>query len=426
VLNQTLPRLMAFQRLHREWRDHLTVAERDFLGWFLDNTVCWGRTTLRVTVRQMAEGTHWLRSSCIPERTLWRIVKALKEKGLLAVKSLRNVTEFAINLFWTPEDPMLRIPKRLQGQETADAEGANVAETPANLADAVRQIGSPYIEEVRKEEAENRAASRRSDLAPPPALPLVRQRTRPVPAEPAAPARPETAREAIQTALDRSKAKTAARLEGKAKPITTATVWRHAWEATYDVPMKMLGQREMGMLSTLRKRVEQGGVKWNEFLHWAVAEWRETMAEKFDWMTRSGPPSYPAASFLVRFVDHFLDGYAVHLDRERTAAASPEVAEYRKLRASGMRHDDILIEIGKRQAASSGRDELAKEREHVNRMYRVIETERKKLERERLLSGSAPAPTRTTKPVIKHGDNPYEQANPEVVDFSKLNLKWED
>jgi hypothetical protein len=176
----------------------------------------------------------------------------------------------------------------------------------------------------------------------------------------------------------------------------------------------------------LRKRVERGGVVWTDFLYWVVASWPQIMAEKFSWMDRRTPPAYPEVAMLVRFVTDFLDAYAVRLGKERMATSSPEQAEYRKLIATGLSHDAAMIEIGRRRAASERHEELSKEREHVNRMYRVIEAERKKLEKQRLIPAAGSNPTRTTKPEIKHGDNPFEQENPQVLDFSKLDLKWEE
>lgn len=438
MLDQTLQRLLAFQRLNREWRPHLSVAERDFLCWFLDNTVCWGRDVLRVTVKQMAEGTHWLRSSDISERTLWRIIQGLKQKGLIYVRAAGKVNEFVINLFWAPkEDAMLRIPKRLQedaatarlnlGDEMDTAEPAKVAdEKPARSAPIARQYGTPYKGDVSKLKENEKGSSAASPHAPVQgSLPIVRQRIRPVvpvsaPAEPVVPAMKPVA--AIKAVM----AKVAAKREAKERPQTLAKVWKDAWVATFpDTPMKLMGKREFGMLNGLRQKQSHNSLNFEEFLHWSITHWREVTTERFAWMTRGGAPNFPDAGFLVRWVSEFLDAYAHRKEKEALDAAPAEVAEYRRLRQT-MSHDAALLEIGKRRALSQDRDDLAKEREYVARMYRVIERERKAIEQARLRHAAPAAPHASTKPVVKHGDNPYEQTDVEIPDLSSLNIRWED
>lgn len=436
--------LVAYQKLNREWRAHLSASERDFISWFIDNTIALGRPWLRATISQMSKGTRALVPAGQSVRTLERALPSLQKAGLIVMRPGEKVNDYAINLCWLPKE-------ELEDGTLAAMGGPKCRNTTSDTNDGVagvlRQIGGPNNHEGFCSDKENKkkmkrssdAAHRVNGLAPweikddVTVCQTPRQRNA-VASETDANRQPKKIvplRVALKCVPDGSYPPTMQNEPPtrRKRPSQSMTAdWSAAWQATYDVPVKHLTQRDVAMLTDLRKHFERGRVDWTDFLYWFVAQWKPLMATKFLWMRKRNPPAYPEAWMLVRFSNDFLDAYAERIDRKLTETSPPEKADYRKLIASGMTHDEAMLEIGARRAISMDREQRAKDRAHVNRMYRVIETERKKLEKQRLM---APAPvepnkTRTVMPEIKHGDNPFEQENPQVLDFSTLDLQWED
>lgn len=434
--------LVAYQKLNREWRAHLAASERDFISWFIDNTIALGRPWLRATLSQMSKGTRALVPAGQSVRTLERTLPRLQKAGLIVMRPGEKVNDYAINLRWLPtqklEHGALAATGRTKCRNTTSDASDGVTGVPRQIGGPNNHEGLGSDKEVKKKmKRSSDAAHRVNGLAPweikddVTVCQAPRQRNA-VASETDANRQPKKIvplRVALKCVPDGSSPPTMqneppTRRERPSLSMTAA--WSAAWQATYDVPVKHLTQRDVAMLTDLRKHVERGKVDWTDFLYWVVAEWKPLMATKFSWMNKRNPPAYPEVWMLVRFATDFLDAYAVRIEKKLTETAPPEKAEYRRLIASGLTHDEAMLEIGRRRAASQDRDRLAKEREHVNRMYRVIEAERKKLEKQRLMTPAEPNKTRTVMPEIKHGDNPFEQENPQVLDFSTLDLKWKD
>lgn len=437
--------LVAYQKLNRDWRAHLSASERDFISWFIDNTIALGRPWLRATISQMSKGTRALVPAGQSVRTLERALPSLQKAGLIVMRPGEKVNDYAINLRWLPKEKL--------EDGTLPAEGGTkcsntTSDANDGVAGVLRQIGGPNNheglgsdkEDKKKKKRSSDAAHRVNGLAPweirddVTVCQAPRQRNA-VASETDANRRPKKIvplRVALKCVPDGSSPPTMqnkppTRRERPSQSMTAA--WSAAWQATYDVPVKHLTQRDVAMLTDLRKHVERGGVVWSDFINWVMKDWKPLMLAKFSWMRSPRPPAYPEPRVLVRFSGDFLDAYAVRIDKKLTETAPPEKAQYRKLIASGMTHDEAMLEIGKRRALSADREQREKDRAHVNRMYRVVASERKKLEKmwfHRPQVDRAPVKTRTVMPEIKHGDNPFEQENPQVLDFSTLDLTWKD
>lgn len=430
MLERPVDRLIVFQHLNRVWRPFLSSVERDFLFYVLDRTVSWGKLSFRASAQQMIAGVRGVPELGLSLRTLRRVMADLADKGLIAVDSDMRASTITVNLDWMPDSMSLPVPKRLRGAQPTHAPdlleetglgglepaGANLPpdhgsvvpdwhNSGARLAQQQCQIGTSYIKnnDSRITLNDKDAPSLRSGTDVPGSAPL-QQVAKPEPL------RFTSTRQAVAAATLRPAT------PAKAKPHTTWTAWLAAWEMTFPdtASAPRWSKREHGAMATLRKRVEQQSLDWLDFVGFAVASWRSVTARSFGWMTDK--PQFPAPLFLVRWVTQFLDAYAA-AKTEEAIAASGERAEYRRLRHAGKSHDEALLEIGGRRALVERREELSKERDYVNRLYRAIERDRAPV--------VVPVAKRQPRLEIKHGDNPYDRPGP--VDLPTCEgMVWEE
>lgn len=420
----TLDRIRVFQHVNRVWRPYLSVQERDFLFYLLDNTVCWGRTTLKATIQQMVAGTSWLPQAGVSERTVYRLLSGMRERGLLESVTNGRVTIISLNLEWVPE--VLRVPKRLRNgapntsksvtsgsdkdfylaDEPTNVELPKDSTLPswqirtANLADQNCQIGSPI-----KEEALNGSSSKKTGAV---------RRGLDEGDNPTEPdERPRSAADAV--AFGRTKAKRKRKLDIAPDNFT---VWQDAWVLAYPkAPCYRWTRAETAMIRTLEKRAVGSGCHWADFLSWAVSHWSEVRAAKFGWM-KNPAPMLPTVKFMVGFADQFLDAYADRSAEGRLLTATGEDAEIEQLMRTGLSREQALIEIGKRRGVAEQREEIDREKAEVARLLRVAERGHR----------LPVPPTRALRPPrevrVVHGTNPYETGGMDLPDIDKL--EWNE
>lgn len=421
----TLDRIRVFQHVNRVWRPYLSSQERDFLFYLLDNTICWGRTTLKVTIEQMVCGTSWIPPVGISERTVYRLMSVMRERGLIDAVTNGRVTLITLNLNWVPE--VLRVPKRLRngamnksnsvtnGNDSSfslsdDATNVELPKNPilpewqnssAKLADQNCQFGSPI-----KEEALNGSSSKDSGAV---------RRGLGVEAQPSEPeedVRPTSAIDAV--AYGRSKGKRRRKLDIAPDNFT---VWQDAWVLAYPkAPCYRWTRAETAMIRTLEKRASGAGLHWADFLSWAVSHWAEVRAAKFGWM-RSPSPVLPNVKFLVGMSDRFFDAYADRSAEGRLLTATGEDAEIEQLMRSGLNREQALIEIGKRRGVAEQREEIDREKAEVARLLRVAERGHRIP-----VPPTKRAPAREVR--VVHGDNPYEASGVSLPEINKL--EWNE
>lgn len=138
-----------------------------------------------------------------------------------------------------------------------------------------------------------------------------------------------------------------------------------------------------------------------DFLDFVVRHWASIVANKFNWMRQSPPPALPKIGFICtqKILPFFLDAYA---DRRRYLAIQALPAEERelaKLMSSGMKRDEALLAMGRRQGRSAAKATIAelnacrgdtfRKAEEQRRQYeQALRKERRRLaeERRKLLS----------------------------------------
>jgi len=163
-------RLQVYQHVNRVWRPHLSVAERDFIFYLIDNSIAWGRRTVRATIAQMATGKEWLPSSGITLRSLERVVASLLERDVIRRSREDGRTYYSLNTAWMPE-MTLRTPKRLSSHAStpvrqedflAPAEQEHTGDEqifPPNWRNQPAKL-APYIKRKLKERLQKKATVR--------------------------------------------------------------------------------------------------------------------------------------------------------------------------------------------------------------------------------------------------------------------------
>lgn len=354
----------------------MSAAERDFLFYLMDNTIAWGRDSVRTTISQMVSGSPWLPTCGIPRRSLTRLISVLMERGIIdrAYDGRRAV--YTINMKWTPTVMPLATPKRLKGDPAplsdnsdedlfADGEGeqGTVPDWPnesAKLAQQMGQFGTTYKREAINEGSKDKhAAAPRSDREGEDRV------------EAPAPLSRSSAAEVIASVQ-------AAKPDRKRVPTTWGT-WREGWLGTFaTTPCPVWTEKDGAIARGLQQRVERAGTDWHDFLHWSVCQWRNVIASKFGWMTRVPPPAYPQIGFLTKFADTFLAAFHEAKDRASTSLDMSMEGQITRMVATGLTRDEALIELGKRKGLSEHRDEVAKANSEAARLLRAAEAAQKR------------------------------------------------
>lgn len=416
--NQTdlglLDRIKIVQKVNREWRPHLSVTERDFLFYLLDNTVLWGRYDLKVTINQLVNGTQWgLPPVGLSRATVCRLLRSFKRRGLLNSTTDGRKITLTFNAAWAPSllhcNNMVEIPMKQKKRKSGDASSRFSSEFSGEI-DIASEVS----------ERDTRSISvrlQKSQRETPKYISREREAKQSYDAE---------RRGLVTDVLERGEGTSKATIKNprssrKRQSESNWSIWRDAWEATFpDAPCPGWKGYETKHVESLRQRSTFSMVNWPDFLNWSVCHWSSIRATHFSWMTQSPPPVFPAVSFFLRFSDRFLDAYT---NREVTLKQSADFssnATIQKLVQSGLSHEEALIEYGKQQALADQREKLQQQRKEIDLLNRTAERMR-----QQQASPQSRTHKRTAEVRVSHGDNPFDKDDP--VQLDDLNsLNWED
>jgi hypothetical protein len=394
---QTLDRLKAYQRLNREWRPHLEVAERDFLFYLMDATIGFGRESFVATVAQMVDGRrsertgeYWLTPVGLSDKTIRRVTTSLKEKGaLVTVTHRKKATEYTINLNWTPGMALAVSKKRKELLHRGAQEAEKAAKWPVKLTDQTEEMTGQF------DRPYNSSKIQENDSF----VALPRQVVHP----------------AVERVLNRHTEETGSPSERRQKRFTKLWQSGHA-EGGHGIAT-LLSKKSLGQLYHAANRLPNDG---EAFVLWSVTNWRQIIAEHFDWMTRKAPPMVPNPGFLLAHANLFIEAFFAEKRAGDLNLMSEEDRDYHKLRDSGLSHDASLIELGKKRALADERGMLAKDQERLAREYRVLALERRNMEAERRAAVPRAVPVKPEPVVFNHGTNPYDNGGAAIPDFTDL------
>jgi len=442
--------------LNREWGPYLDPHEFRVAAYIMDNSIQWGRKQFDVTMRQMQSGIPnaegpwpWkLPPINVPERTLNRTLKAMKQRGIIisVVKEMR-CTFLSINLDWRPADGVRSMSEALSGS--------------ARMAEELCQGGGPYKQNGKQNEENNNSLSLRSAKS---GLPLsVRKRVRPaeaaipeqeeptpVPAAPSrtvpsvsAPKRPTsramqfeddtagTATERVQRQSVETTRQKAAAAREQDKAGAYHTTYVTAWRETYPgVPCPTWSEKDQQIFrSVLKARIYDNVTARHDFVSFVVRNWAQIRSLKLGWMTKLAPPDKPMLSFLTnpKMMPYFLDAFAERTHMARVELLPAEEQEIARLMMGGMTRDEALIASGKRRALSEAKTEETETRRINGEALRKAAEARKqaniearRLMRERAEAKTNPAPSRD-EGFAELGDFYLPPVNLPPIDHSKWN-----
>jgi hypothetical protein len=354
----------------------LSAAERDFLFYLMDNTIAWGRDSVRTTISQMVSGSPWLPTCGIKRTTLFKIIGHLTECGLIAKAYDGRKTVYTINMKWMPVAMPLATPKRLKSDPApvaansdedlfADDGGEHGTVQITDGESSISELQKSEIRTTYKREAINEGSKDKHAAAP------RSDRENEDRLEAPAPISRSSAAEVIASVQ-------AAKPDRKRVPTTWGT-WREGWLGTFaTTPCPVWTEKDGAIARGLQQRVERAGTDWHDFLHWSVCQWRNVIASKFGWMTRVPPPAYPQIGFLTKFADTFLAAFHEAKDRASTSLDMSMEGQITRMVATGLTRDEALIELGKRKGLSEHRDEVAKANSEAARLLRAAEAAQKR------------------------------------------------
>lgn len=390
----TFQRLQVFQSLNRDWREHLSIVERDFLSYLIDASVSWGRNWIQVTVDQMLSGTEWgLPRVGLSRRSVFNALASLKEKGVIAVQQVsRKLNRYIVNIDWRPAVG-LPIPKN---KETPGAKKAGLAVSKNRVDSTVHDMHSTPDSECTKctPNIDSKKPEKDSRRDAPDSLSGAR-------------------------AVEAVKARTKVKLY---QSTDIEDVWKRAWiEGDFGAKPPGLSGRNTGQFKHVLRRFPNG----LKIIEWGVANWSAVVARRFAWMERKAPPKHPEPGFMLRFIDAFAEDYASAEDTKHRWAQPAEDRHYQRLRAEGVSHEDALIEVGKLRASLDSQGKAAKDRAAAELERKALKIEREQLAQQRRNLKPVRSVEKPEPPTINHGDNPWENGGAAVADFSGLG-EWSD
>lgn len=101
-------KLKGYQGASRFWRRHLSQQEIVLITYIVDRTVGWGKNLFTASHENVLKGTLEFSGVGLPERTYFRALASLEEKGLIERRSYRDRTRIVLNLDWQPASTEVR------------------------------------------------------------------------------------------------------------------------------------------------------------------------------------------------------------------------------------------------------------------------------------------------------------------------------
>lgn len=99
-----LDKLLVYQLLNRVWRRHLNPYEIAVMTYFVDRAVGWGRNHFTACHANILYGTDDYSGIGLKERTYFKTLNTLEEKGLVTRKKRRDRVTIVVNVAWRAEE----------------------------------------------------------------------------------------------------------------------------------------------------------------------------------------------------------------------------------------------------------------------------------------------------------------------------------
>lgn len=370
-------KLVIYQRLNREWAEHLDPYEFRVLTAIVDRTIGWGKPEARFSAGRLLEGDTVCGPLNMGRASLYRALARLEEKGFISRRhpvDLPEVTFYSVHPDRSPK-MALNLPKRLkEGATRCKADPVSHRDTPVSEGDWGVSHGDPiYSNPLTGSRSTDNHCAALADREPSNPVAVIRQTiTRTVASHDAARAAKR------ETRIQRNTA------EG------IEAAWREALHETFpDAVEPVWTGREKGQAKRLAKGWAHGKqIAFIDFTDWAVRNWTQIMRKQFKWMTKAPPPAVPAFSFYVAMIDQFAECWGEGKLEEW--ASAKERTEVERLMARGMTFEQATAEFAKQHAMGELRDEMRDREIKVRARTRIADQKLKQAEQLAEFGGSAP------------------------------------
>lgn len=321
-----------YQKPTREWRDHLTVNEQVVLMQIIDRTIGWGRREAYFTAMSIINGDEVYSGLQMSRATLFRALASLESRGFIRRRRDRvvpNRMHYTVNMNWKPD--VADIPKRLQGWSHSETTPSHGETTPSHSETLYTGINLQV----------SNTGSQAGSTAP----------------------LPSTSAEKVREAASGAAATHRARLAGKAQGPQAAVdavdaAWRLALIDTFPgTAYRTWGVREKAQVKVVLRNW-RGDCTLPEFVTWAVTNWTAIVRKQFKWMTKTPPPTAPALSFFIAFIDKFSDARAEGVLEDWLSAEDRTQIE--RMMGRGQTYEQATAELGRQKATVALREEMSK------------------------------------------------------------------
>lgn len=402
-------KLVIYQKLNREWAEHLDPYEFRVLTAIIDRTIGWGKQEARFSAGRLLDGDKVCGPLNMGRRTLYRSLASLEEKGFISRRhpvDLPEVTFYSVHPDRSPK-MALNLPKRLkEGATRCNADPVPVRHTPmSDRHTPVPEGHSIYSNPLTDNHSTDSPGAAPSDREPSNPVAAIRQNIE-------------------KTVASHAEAK-AARRETRIQRNTSEGVeaaWREALRETFpDAVEPVWTGREKGQAKRLAKGWISGKqISFLDFTGWAVRNWTQIMRKQFKWMTKSPPPAVPAFSFYVAMIDQFAECWGEGKLEEW--ASAKERTEVERMMARGMTFEQATAEFAKQHAMGELRDEMRDREIKVRARTRIADQKLKQAEQLAEFGGKAPIhpqseaakeiTARARKPAVPAPVEPLEEITP--------------
>ena len=330
-----LYRCECYQKVWREWGQHLDTNEQMIVLQFIDRTIGWGRREAYFIARAVLKGDAIYSGLPMGRTKFYKSLAALEERDIVRRRKDPHVPDrvhFSVNMEWKSD--VVNLPKRLQNTEK-----------PVREADyPVREADYP-VRETDTIASNHKLVSQASSLAGAAApLPLAEV-------------------EKVRERVEETKAANRGRLSAKARSPQAAVdavdaAWRLALIDTFPgTAYRTWGVREKAQIKTVLRNW-RGDCTFPEFVTWAVTNWTAIMSNQFKWMKKQSPPSVPTLSFFIYFLEQFADARAEGVLEDWLSAEDRTQIE--KMMGRGLTWEEATADIAKTKAAVALRSEIEK------------------------------------------------------------------
>lgn len=331
--------------MNRQWKRHLSLAERSVLDYVFDRTIGWGKEWEAISLRHLQSGFKHELAHCASKGTGLSVqacvsgLRALCASGLLRKKEGqgRAASQYAINFNWTPDNDtptytqaMLKLPK----SKTTSA------------ASALPSRAHPSTELRYKREKEELNEQKLATQAGKPGATKF-----------------DTIVAEIKSHSEKRAAK--AKASNRFTVLSLEAIYQHEWTSAFpDTPPVTWKKHEGHALKQWGTRF-QGSTRtsFSEMFAWCVSRWRQIMAHEFK--TFKGAPAFPAVGFMVKFSDRFQAAYARRAELERRAALTERDTAIASAMDKGMDQDAAERHADERLGLQGQKDAITRERRRL-------------------------------------------------------------